>query len=190
MLLLLDNYDSFTYNLVDYFEQLGEEVLVFRNDVPLERLEQHPYDAVVLSPGPGAPRQAGILMQVIERYHRQLPMLGICLGHQALGEFFGAKLTKGLRPMHGKISEIQTENEAFFRNLPRKLNVVRYHSLVLQNLPADLIPLAYTAENELMALRHRHLPLFGLQFHPEAILTECGLEMLANWLREVKKTEA
>ncbi|MDX5418726.1 MAG: aminodeoxychorismate/anthranilate synthase component II [Hymenobacteraceae bacterium] len=182
MLLLLDNFDSFTYNLVDYFGQLGVEVHVVRNDVPLEELQKLPISGIVLSPGPGEPGKAGVMMEVIRHYHEQVPMLGICLGHQALGEFFGATLTKGIKPMHGKISEITCEDDPIFAGLPQKMPVVRYHSLVLKQIPDGIIPLAYTAEGELMAFRHQALPLYALQFHPEAALTTYGLDMLRNWV--------
>lgn len=182
MLLLLDNFDSFTYNLVDYFGQLGEEVHVVRHDVTLEEIKALPVTGIVLSPGPGEPKKAGVMMEVIGHYHKKVPMLGICLGHQALGEFFGAKLGKGIKPMHGKISEIICEQDALFAGLPQKMPVVRYHSLVLQQWPDCIVPLAYTAEGELMAFRHNALPLHALQFHPEAALTTYGLEMLRNWL--------
>lgn len=182
MLLLLDNFDSFTYNLVDYFGQLGKEVHVLRNDVPLQAIQELPIEAIVLSPGPGEPAKAGVMMQVIRHYHEQVPMLGICLGHQALGEFFGATLAKGIKPMHGKISEITCEPDPLFAGLPQKMPVVRYHSLVLQRQPDCIVPLAYTAEGELMAFRHSVLPLYALQFHPEAALTTYGLDMLRNWL--------
>jgi anthranilate synthase/aminodeoxychorismate synthase-like glutamine amidotransferase len=182
MLLLLDNFDSFTYNLVDYFGQAGVQAEVIRNDVSLEKIKQLPVKAVVLSPGPGIPKNAGVLMDVIDYYHKRVPMLGICLGHQALGEFFGAKLEKGLKPMHGKVSEIICENDSIFNGLPKQMPVVRYHSLVLQNVPNTIIPLAHTAQGELMAFKHVSLPLYALQFHPEAALTTYGLQMLQNWV--------
>ncbi len=182
MVLLLDNFDSFTYNLVDYFGQLGVVVHVVRNDVPLHEIQQLPITAVVLSPGPGVPQAAGSLLQVIAYYHTRVPMLGICLGHQALGEFFGATLAKGIRPMHGKISEIICADDPIFGGLPSKMPVVRYHSLVLRHTPESILPLAHTAEGELMAFRHKQLPLYALQFHPEAALTTYGLHMLRNWL--------
>ena len=182
MLLLLDNFDSFTYNLVDYLGQLGVEAKVVRNNVPLQEIKQLPIKAVVLSPGPGTPRAAGSLFDVIHHYHDKVPMLGICLGHQALGEFFGARLGKGIRPMHGKVSEIICEPDPVFAGLPPRMQVVRYHSLVLHDVPEEIVPLAYTQEGELMAFRHRSLPLYALQFHPEAALTTYGLQMLRNWL--------
>ncbi|MHC2990578.1 para-aminobenzoate synthase [Pontibacter sp. HJ8] len=182
MLLLLDNFDSFTYNLVDYFGQLGVEAHVVRNDVKLEELLELPVTGIVLSPGPGVPKEAGIMMEVIQHYHKHVPMLGICLGHQALGEFFGATLVKGIQPMHGKISEITCEADPLFEGIPHKMPIVRYHSLVLRHSPDCIMPLAYTAQGELMAFRHRSLPLYALQFHPEAALTTYGLDMLRNWV--------
>ncbi|TGE17167.1 anthranilate synthase component II [Hymenobacter elongatus] len=185
-LLLLDNFDSFTYNLLDYFRQLGVSVQVVRNDVPLAEIRQLAFDAIVLSPGPGTPRQAGCLMALIAEYHQQVPMLGVCLGHQALGEFFGAQLTRAARPMHGKVSVIQSEGAAaLFADLPAQIPVTRYHSLIIKSLPKELQPLAYTLDDaqELMAFRHRTLPLYGVQFHPEALLTTHGLPLLANWVK-------
>ncbi|MBC6991407.1 anthranilate synthase component II [Hymenobacter sp. BT491] len=185
-ILLLDNFDSFTYNLLDYFRQLGATVHVLRNDVPLAELQAQSFDALVLSPGPGHPADAGVMPAAIAEYHRRVPILGVCLGHQALGEFFGARLTRAARPMHGKVSEIESvPDETLFAGLPMQLSVTRYHSLVLKELPAHLVPLAHTADDhrELMAFRHRSLPLYGVQFHPEALLTTHGLAILGNWVK-------
>jgi anthranilate synthase/aminodeoxychorismate synthase-like glutamine amidotransferase len=186
-LLLLDNFDSFTFTLADYLRQLRAEVLVHRNDTPLPKIQALDFDGIVLSPGPGVPAAAGVMPAIIEAYHQQLPILGVCLGHQALGEFFGASVVRAVRPMHGKTSAIQHEDKAgLFAGLPASFAVTRYHSLVLQQpLPATLEPLAHTADAtaELMAFRHRTLPLYGVQFHPEALLTDHGLAILANWLR-------
>ncbi|MCB2409453.1 anthranilate synthase component II [Hymenobacter lucidus] len=185
-LLLLDNFDSFTFNLLDYFQQLGATVQVVRNDVPLAKIGQYSFDAIVLSPGPGTPRQAGCLMAVIEEYHRRVPMLGVCLGHQALGEFFGGQLGRAARPMHGKVSTIApVVPDPLFAGLPDALPVTRYHSLTINSLPPELQPLAYTTDDarELMAFRHRTLPLYGVQFHPEALLTTHGLALLGNWVK-------
>ena len=185
-LLLLDNFDSFTYNLLDYLRQLGCEVLVRRNNVPLAELRALAPEAVVLSPGPGTPAGAGNLLAVIEEFHRQLPMLGVCLGHQALGQFFGAEVVRGVRPMHGKVSDITwTVPDVLWDGLPARMPVTRYHSLAVRRLPPELEALAFTADAcaEIMALRHRTLPLHGVQFHPEALLTTYGLEMLGNWVR-------
>jgi anthranilate synthase/aminodeoxychorismate synthase-like glutamine amidotransferase len=183
VILLLDNFDSYTYNLLDYFGQLGIAAQVIRNDVPLSEIEQLDFEAIVLSPGPGVPKNAGNMLALIDKYYQTKPMLGICLGHQALGEYFGASLQKGIRPMHGKISEIICRPDPIFQNLPEKMPVVRYHSLVIGNESPVLIPLAYTAQQELMAFRHVSLPLYALQFHPEAVLTTYGLAMLRNWAR-------
>lgn len=181
--LVVDNFDSFTYMLVDYLQQAGARCRVVRNDEPWDSLIDGPVDAVVLSPGPGVPRQAGHLLAVIEHYHQRVPILGVCLGHQALGEFFGATLVQANRPMHGKVSTIRTQpDDALWRGLPPKFGVTRYHSLVLEDLPAQLIGIAYTEQNEVMALRHRWLPLWGVQFHPEAALTEHGLALIENWI--------
>lgn len=182
MILLLDSFDSFTYNLLDYFGQLGVSAQVVRNNVPLSAIQKLNFQAIVLSPGPGKPREAGILMEVVEYYHTRVPMLGICLGHQALGEFFGATLVKGSKPMHGKVSEITCGPDPVFAGLPRTMPVVRYHSLVLEQPREHMVPLAYTAAGELMAFRHTTLPLYALQFHPEAALTKYGLEILRNWI--------
>ena len=186
-LLLLDNFDSFTFTLADYLRQLGAEVLVRRNDVALPDLRVPTFDGVVLSPGPGTPARAGVMPALIQAFHQQLPMLGACLGHQALGEFFGARVVRAAHPMHGKVSDMQCDPaDALFAGLPARQPITRYHSLVLQEpLPASLLPLARTggAQPELMALRHRTLPLYGVQFHPEALLTPHGLAILGNWLR-------
>ena len=186
-LLLLDNFDSFTFTLADYLRQAGAEVVVHRNDVLLSALNVADFDGVVLSPGPGVPARAGVMPALIRRYHQTVPMLGVCLGHQALGQFFGAELTRAARPMHGKVAPMTCDTtDELFAGLPAQQPVTRYHSLVLREpLPPCLVPLAHSAgpPPELMALRHRTLPLHGVQFHPEALLTPHGLAILANWLR-------
>jgi anthranilate synthase/aminodeoxychorismate synthase-like glutamine amidotransferase len=186
-LLLLDSFDSFTHTLADYLRQLGAEVVVRRNDVPLAELRKLKFAGIVLSPGPGSPATAGNLLAVIEEYQQQLPMLGVCLGQQALGQFFGASLRRAAQPRHGKVSEIELlGDDPWLAGLPRRQLVTRYHSLALEasSLPACLQPLAVTtdADRELMALRHTTLPLYGVQFHPEALLTPHGLHWLANWV--------
>lgn len=182
MVLLLDNFDSFTWNLADYVHRLGADCEVVQNDQPLEKIQQIPYQAIILSPGPQTPAKAGCLMDIIAHNYRRVPILGVCLGHQAIGEFFGAGLHKAQSPMHGKISRISCKPDYLFEGLPSQLQVVRYHSLLLRELPACLESIAETAEGELMALRHTSLPIRGVQFHPEAILTEGGLALLKNWL--------
>lgn len=186
-LLLLDNFDSFTHTLADYLRQLGAEVLVRRNNVPLPELLALPVTGAVLSPGPGRPAEAGVMPAFIQAAHQRLPMLGVCLGHQALGEFFGARLVRATRPMHGKVADVLCDpRDPLFAGLPARFAVTRYHSLLLANdLPAPLCALAHSTDeaHELMALRHRRLPLWGVQYHPEALLTAHGQAVLGNWLR-------
>ncbi|MBD2753572.1 anthranilate synthase component II [Spirosoma validum] len=182
-LLVVDNFDSFTYMLVDYLQQAGATCRVVRNNESLRYLTESSVDAVVLSPGPGTPQQAGRLLDVIDHYHQQVPMLGICLGHQALGEYFGANLTHAQQPMHGKVSAIQTlTDDVLWSGLPVAFNVTRYHSLVLTDLPPQLVSLAITEQQEVMAMRHQFLPVWGVQFHPEAALTQYGLQIIKNWI--------
>lgn len=186
-LLVVDNFDSFTYTLVDYLHQAGANCLVVRNNESWSRLTQQPVDGVVLSPGPGTPRKAGHLMQVIAHYYQQIPILGVCLGHQAIGEFFGATLSRAARPMHGKVSTIQVQtSDVLFSGLPSQFEVTRYHSLLLRELPDTLICTAHTDQHELMAMRHRYWPIWGVQFHPEAALTQFGLALLLNWINFLK----
>jgi len=181
LILVVDNYDSFTYNLVDYFNQLDLVVHVKRNNVPLEDIVSDRYNAVVLSPGPGIPKKAGNLMKVIEHYYHKIPVLGICLGHQAIADFFSGDIIKAQKPMHGKISKISHEGDHIFAGIPQKFNVVRYHSLVCDILPKTLQVISKSDSNEAMALKHKNLPIYGLQFHPEAVLTQYGLKILQNW---------
>ncbi len=182
MVLLLDNFDSFTYNLADYLQQLGAECMVLNNQTSPESIQKLPLKGIVLSPGPETPEKAGCMPEVIRTFYDKLPILGVCLGHQAIGQFFGAGLVRAIKPMHGKVSEITCGDDYLFHGLPEKLRVVRYHSLVLQDLPACLANISTTAEGEIMAIKHNKLPIRGLQFHPEAVLTESGLLMLRNWL--------
>lgn len=184
MLLLIDNYDSFTYNLKDYFEQLNEKVIVVKNDkVTPQTLKNYNFNKVVISPGPNTPKESGYLMELIEVLHMHYPILGVCLGHQALGEFFGAKLTHAIQPMHGKVSEIKCDSKGIYKDLPSVFKVCRYHSLLIKDLPQAIIkPTAYTNELECMSFEHQTLPIFGIQYHPESILTEYGLIILKNWL--------
>ena len=155
MVLLLDNFDSFTWNLADYIHRLGVDCQVVQNDQPLSTIQQIPFQALILSPGPQTPAKAGCLMEVIEHYYARVPVLGVCLGHQALGEFFGAELFKAAQPMHGKLSQIQCSEDYLFEGLPRQLQVVRYHSLLLKNLPPSLQSIAETPTGEPVARKTR-----------------------------------
>lgn len=183
MILLLDNLDSFTYNLADYIRQCGAECQVLRNTVPISQIKNQPYKAIVLSPGPQTPELAGNMMEVIHYYIHQLPVLGICLGHQAIGTYFGASLVKAIQPMHGKISIVSLNKDELFEQIPSPASVVRYHSLILQKLPACMETIAYTDRQEIMAIRHKNLPVRGIQFHPEAALTIHGIKMIENWIK-------
>ncbi|MEI7762369.1 MAG: aminodeoxychorismate/anthranilate synthase component II [Comamonadaceae bacterium] len=188
-LLMVDNYDSFTYNIVQYFGELGAEVEVFRNDeITLDeidaRLQAGQLDRLVISPGPCAPAQAGISVAAIQSFAGQLPILGVCLGHQAIGAAFGAKIVRAQQLMHGKTSVISTTQESVFAGLPAQFTVNRYHSLAIErsSCPACLKVTAWTDDGEIMAVRHATLAVEGLQFHPESILTEHGHAMLRNFL--------
>jgi len=185
LLLMIDNYDSFTYNLVQYFGQLQVEVKVFRNDcLTIEEIKQLAPTHIVISPGPGTPDQAGISLAVIQHLAGHIPILGVCLGHQAIGQFFGGRVVQADRLMHGKTSCIYHDQKTIFHHLPSPFTATRYHSLIVEkkSLPNSLIISARTEEGEIMALRHRELPVEGVQFHPESILTEHGLEILKNFL--------
>lgn len=184
MLLLLDNYDSFTYNLYDYLQQLHDTVLVFRNDeIDIAAIEQLAPNGIVISPGPKTPADAGITLQVVEHFHRHIPILAICLGHQAIGTFFGAPLVQAPCPMHGKTSLLQHNNDAIFNNIASPFQVMRYHSLCLSELEKTPLQVLATTSNGIpMAIKHQTFPLYGLQFHPESVLTPSGLTLLKNWL--------
>lgn len=183
MILLIDNYDSFTYNLYDYLAQLGAEVIVKRNDeISIPQIQLLSPQAIVISPGPKTPNDAGITLELIDAFKNSTPMLGICLGYQAIGQHFGAELIPAQVPTHGKTSIIQMTKDVVFDNLPAETEVMRYHSLNLKNMPSELKIIAKTKEtNEPMALKHVFLPLYGFQFHPESILTKSGFTMLRNW---------
>lgn len=187
MILLVDNYDSFTYNLLDYLEQLGASCKVIRNDeYSLSEIIAMEPEAIVISPGPGRPAESGILAELIAYYHDKLPLLGICLGHQAIGEYYGARLQKAAQPMHGKTSVIRHNGHPMFSGIPENMEVMRYHSLILENVPAPLLVTARTAGSEIMAMAHPVLPIWSFQFHPESVLTAFGLTLINNWLSLIK----
>jgi anthranilate synthase/aminodeoxychorismate synthase-like glutamine amidotransferase len=189
LVLVIDNYDSFTYNLVQYLGELGENVMVRRNDeITLTEIAPLSPVAVVLSPGPGTPSDAGICKDLLVELGPTLPILGVCLGHQCLGEAFGGTVRRASRVMHGKVSRVTHVEQSVFRGIPSPFAATRYHSLVVdrENLPADLEVTAWTDDGTVMGLRHRQYPLAGVQFHPEAILTEHGHELLANFLQDAR----
>ena len=185
MILMIDNYDSFTYNLVQYLGVLGAEVEVRRNDkVTLDEIETMKPERIVISPGPGTPQSAGITISMIERFHPKVPILGVCLGHQAIGAAFGGRVLHAARIMHGKTSEISHDGKGVFRDLPDPITATRYHSLAVErkSLPSCLEVSAEAEDNEIMGLRHREYPVEGIQFHPESILTKEGMNILRNFL--------
>jgi anthranilate synthase component 2 len=187
MLLMIDNYDSFTYNLVQYFGELGEEVRVFRNDeISLDDIAALAPQRICISPGPCTPNEAGITLGLIERFGGQVPILGVCLGHQAIGQAFGGTVVRAKELMHGKTSRIEHNGGGVFTGLPRALVATRYHSLAVERngLPDALEVTAWTPDGEIMGLRHRTLAVEGVQFHPESIATEYGHEMLRNFLSQ------
>ncbi|MDL2058687.1 aminodeoxychorismate/anthranilate synthase component II [Mesosutterella sp. AGMB02718] len=185
MLVMIDNYDSFTYNLVQYFGKLGQDVRVFRNDeTSLEEIERLKPDYLCISPGPSVPKNAGISESAIKYFAGKLPILGVCLGHQAIGEVFGGRISLAGRVMHGKTDVIQHTNEGVFKGLPQGISVARYHSLVIDPhaLPPCLQVTATSSDGEIMGVRHKKYDIQGVQFHPESIATEHGMEMLKNFL--------
>ena len=185
MLLMIDNYDSFTYNLVQYFAELGETVEVHRNDrISVAEIAARRPDRLVISPGPCSPDEAGISIAAINGLAGQLPILGVCLGHQAIGQAFGGRIVRAGRLMHGKTSPVHHDGRELFQGLSNPFDAIRYHSLLIEraSLPACLEVTAWTAEDEIMGVRHRELPLWGVQFHPESILTLEGMQLLRNFL--------
>ncbi|NML13743.1 anthranilate synthase component II [Azohydromonas caseinilytica] len=196
MLLMIDNYDSFTFNLVQYFGELGEEVRVFRNDeITLEGIAELKPDQLVLSPGPCSPAEAGICVPAIRHFVGKLPILGVCLGHQSIGAALGGNIIRAKVQMHGKVSTIHTDQSGVYAGLPRDFDVVRYHSLAIERetMPGELIVTSQTDDGEIMGVRHRELagtrtPLEGVQFHPESILSEHGHAMLRNFIEMSRVT--
>jgi len=188
-LLMIDNYDSFTYNLVQYFGELGAEVLVHRNDeISLADIQALKPSHLVVSPGPCSPAEAGISVLAIQHFAGKLPILGVCLGHQSIGAAFGARIIRAQQLMHGKTSLIHTTQQGVFADLPKDFTVNRYHSLAIErsSCPAELEVTAWTEDGEIMGVRHRSLPIEGVQFHPESILTEHGHALLNNFLKTLQ----
>ncbi|OGL43799.1 MAG: anthranilate/aminodeoxychorismate synthase component II [Candidatus Schekmanbacteria bacterium RBG_16_38_10] len=185
MNILIDNYDSFTYNLVQYFGELGESFLVFRNNrITVGEIEKKNPGRIVISPGPGTPQKAGITIDVIKHFSGKVPILGVCLGHQAIGAAYGAEIIQAKKIMHGKTSKIHHDGQYLFKNIPNPFIATRYHSLVIdkESLPSDLKVVARSDDDEIMGIRHHRLSVYGVQFHPESILTNAGKELLKNFL--------
>jgi anthranilate synthase/aminodeoxychorismate synthase-like glutamine amidotransferase len=189
MILMIDNYDSFTYNLVQYLSELGEQLVVKRNDqITISGIRRLRPTSIVISPGPGSPKDAGISNELIRTFAGSIPILGVCLGHQCIGEVFGGEVVRASRLMHGKTSQIYHDQRGLFRRLPNPFEATRYHSLIVkrETLPESLVVTAWTDQREIMGLRHRSLPVYGVQFHPESILTTVGKDLLRNFLHLAK----
>ncbi len=188
MLLMIDNYDSFTYNLVQYFGELGQEVKTFRNDkISIDDIEELDPKYIVISPGPCTPKESGISMEVIDYFKESKPILGVCLGHQAIGAVFGANIIKAKELMHGKTSEIQHDGNFLFEGIPNNFTATRYHSLIIEEktLSKDFIVNARTEDGSIMGIQHSKLNVSGVQFHPESIMTEDGKKLLSNFLNTI-----
>jgi len=192
MILMIDNYDSFTFNIVQYLGQMGEDVQVYRNDkITLDSIHRLNPQAIFLSPGPCSPREAGITVDVIREFHTSVPLMGICLGHQSIGFAFGGEIVRAGRIMHGKVSPVRHDGKTIFAGLPNPFTAGRYHSLVVrpETLPGCLEVSAQTAEGEIMGLRHKEFPVEGIQFHPESVLTPQGKRILRNFLKTLGRKE-
>ena len=186
MILVIDNYDSFVYNLVQYLEELGKKTEVYRNDkISLPEIEKRDPEAIVISPGPGRPENAGISNQIVEHFASRIPILGVCLGHQCIAQVFGAKIIRARNLMHGKTSLVYHYGKDIYQGIENPFLATRYHSLIIKNntLPDCLIKTAWTDKEEIMGIRHREYPVLGMQFHPESILTEVGKKLLKNFLK-------
>lgn len=186
MILVIDNYDSFTYNLVQYLGEFGEQVVVHRNDqITLDQIEEMAPERILISPGPCTPDEAGVCVPLVKRFSGKIPIFGVCLGHQSIGAAFGGDVIRNYRVMHGKTSQIHHSNIGVFEGLPEPFEATRYHSLVVkrETMPACLEITAWTDEGEIMGLRHRELPVEGVQFHPESALTASGKDLLRNFLK-------
>ncbi|MDP2642634.1 MAG: aminodeoxychorismate/anthranilate synthase component II [Candidatus Peregrinibacteria bacterium] len=185
MILLIDNYDSFTYNLYQLIESLGEETKVVKNDeITINEIKKIKPSKIVISPGPGSPKDSGISKQVIETFYKEIPILGVCLGHQCIGEIFGSKVVHAKKLMHGKTSKIYHDKKYIFKNLKNPFTGARYHSLIINKIPKDFLLTAWTKEKEIMGIKHEKYKLFGVQFHPESFMTEEGEKIMKNFLNE------
>lgn len=190
MFFLLDNYDSFVYNLYAYFQELGQEILVKRsNEISILEIEKMDLEGIIISPGPGRPSESLLSLQIIDNFKEKIPILGVCLGHQAIGYYFGADVKKGIKPMHGKLTLITNDGKALFKGFPSQIKVTRYHSLTVypENILSDFDINAFSEDGAVMAISHKKHPIYGVQFHPEAILTEHGHQLLSNFIQICKK---
>ncbi|WP_332633163.1 aminodeoxychorismate/anthranilate synthase component II [Halalkalibacter flavus] len=193
MILMIDNYDSFTYNLVQYLGEMGHELVVKRNDqITLEEVEELSPDFIMISPGPKSPNEAGVSLDTIKHFAGKIPIFGVCLGHQSIAQVFGGDVIRAERLMHGKTSDITHNNETIFKGLPSPLTATRYHSLIVkkETLPDCFVVTAETDEGEIMAIRHRDLPIEGVQFHPESIMTAEGKQLLRNFIETYGKEKS
>jgi len=190
MLLMIDNYDSFVYNLVRYFEELEEEIIIYRNDkISIEDIEKMNIDGIVISPGPKSPKEAGLSLEIIDKFKEKIPILGVCLGHQCIGYYFNAIVKKGNEPVHGKVFNITHNNKELFQNVKNPLRVTRYHSLIVsrENLPDTIEITSETEDKVIMGIKHKDYPIYGVQFHPEAEMTEEGHKILNNFINITKE---
>lgn len=193
MFLMIDNYDSFVYNLVSYFLEENIEIEVLRNDVVSldyieKKLEARELEGIIISPGPKSPKDCGLCNEIVKKFYKKIPIFGVCLGHQIIGHVFGTNVDKAIKPMHGKVENIKNEGRNIFKNLPSDIKVTRYHSLIIkENLPSEFIVDAKTEDEIIMAISHKSYPLYGVQFHPEAVMTEYGHEMVRNFIDIAKK---
>lgn len=187
MILLIDNYDSFTYNLVQYIEELGEEVIVFRNDaISIDEIRRLNPNGIVISPGPSTPESAGITIDVIKNFYKEKPILGVCLGHQAIGYVFGGRVERAKVPVHGKVSLIYHNGRDIYKGISNPFSATRYHSLIVKDPPSILEISSWTEDNIIMGIRLKDYPVFGVQFHPESCMTDYGKVLLDNFLKEVR----
>lgn len=191
MYLLIDNYDSFTYNLYQYLSSIGVEVDVVRNDkISVKEVLEKNYKGIIISPGPCTPNDAGICVELIKNNNGKIPIFGICLGHQSIGVAYGCNVVKGEKPIHGKISKIKTTQKNLFKNLPKEFNIVRYHSLVVENIDENILCVdAVSTDGVVQAISHKTLPIYGVQFHPESIMSEYGIEIIKNFINICEKDD-
>lgn len=190
MYFLLDNNDSFVYNLYAYFQELGQEIFVKHSDeISILELEKMNLEGIIISPGPGRPSESLLSLQIIDNFKEKIPILGVCLGHQAIAYYFGAEVKKGVKPMHGKLTRLTNDGRALFKGLPRQIKVTRYHSLTVcpENILTDFDMNALSEDGVVMAISHKKYPIYGVQFHPEAVLTEYGHQLLNNYIQICKE---